>query len=117
MQTTPRRGAGFKVLASLFTLVFFSIFIAFGVFFATSSRENDTPVIFPLVGWGFAILGAIMLVGTISAIFRARPIVRDAGSSSKRRASDSTSASDPRRCSGCGSASGEVPCPYCGAGG
>jgi hypothetical protein len=63
------RGEG--AAAGFVAVVFFTIFISFGVFFAVSSSEHGAPFIFPLVGWGFALIGVIALVSIIGKIFAA----------------------------------------------
>lgn len=60
------RGQG--VAAGLVALIFFTLFISFGVFFAVSSSQHGAPFIFPLVGWGFALIGAIVLISVIGKI-------------------------------------------------
>jgi hypothetical protein len=63
------RGEG--AAAGFVAVVFFTIFISFGVFFAVSSSGHGTPFIFPLVGWGFALIGVIALVSIVGKIFAA----------------------------------------------
>lgn len=61
------RGEG--AAAGFVAVVFFTIFISFGVFFAVSSSGHGAPFIFPLVGWGFALIGVIALVTIVGKIF------------------------------------------------
>lgn len=57
--------------AGFVAVVFFTIFISFGVFFAVSSSGHGAPFIFPLFGWGFALIGTIALIAIVGKIFAA----------------------------------------------
>ncbi len=106
-----------KVLASAFAVVFLLLFIAMGIFFATSAREHGAPTMFSWVGWGFALLGVILLVGALTGIFRKAPPTPAGGS----RPPDPVQLAGDQpgrvtRCPGCGAPLSGASCSYCGAG-
>ncbi|MGV3661894.1 MAG: hypothetical protein ACO1TE_17030 [Prosthecobacter sp.] len=56
---------GGKVAGGCIGTVFLVMFTSFGIFFAVSSGKAGAPVIFQVVGGGFALIGIIALFGML----------------------------------------------------
>lgn len=104
-----------SIVPKLAITIFLLLFIAGGVSFAVLSGGLGAPLIFPIFGIGFAVLGGLLLFTALTRKTRGMPRI-DPDSPivdpSKRREAASSA-----KCPGCGARrrSNDVFCQYCGA--
>ena len=61
-----RLAPGAELAMGCVQVIFLTLFISFGLFFAVSASQHGAPFIFPLFGGGFALIGVIGLVALIA---------------------------------------------------